>query len=400
MTTIDTSRNFLVLLPNTCVCESDVAYQELIHNFCGRIVSPPDLPRDQSEINIYLCGDLDKWPGDVPSPTFPQVIREFSYGYWESTYDLIPLGRVPILVHGVGVYFRQFFTSNLDYFNEIKTTHAFQYLTESNKPSKALRKGIYLTPVKMVDDELHFHLLRCSSNLTGPTENFREIDEMIVDSLNTSARQVFQEPSELNHVLAQIYENRQIDRRENKARIKAHSDKTKDMPSHGLIAFCTFYDSTEFTYLKRDGFDYRYRETSGLTRLHFRLKDDALGSSGAPTHLVRDFNVTLYPNSVFMISLSVNRWYTHEICPSLLNIPRIPTRMGYVVRCSDTSAVHRDGQTYIVDVDQYFPLVPATHDSMESLRELYRRENLTAEVVNYGLVTFSMNQGDYLAPIY
>ena len=398
MSLIDKSRNFLVLLPDLCGGD-DKAYQELIHNFCGHITSPQNLPHDQGELNIYLCGDLDQWPEDVEPPLCPRIIREFSVGHWEHPNDLVTLGQVPILIHGVGVYFKQFFPQQLDLFNTIKTAHTFQSLTESNKTAQALRKGIYLTPVRVIDDELHFQLLRCSSNLSGPTENFREIDKMIVDSLNRYAQEVFQDPSPLNHVLAQIYENHQTNGRDNKARIKAHSDKTKDMPEHGLIAFCTFYD--EITQLERHGFDYRFRETSGLTRLHFRLKSDVKSDD----HFCRDFYVTLYPNSVFLIPLSTNRYYTHEICPSSLNIPRIPTRMGYVVRCSNTFAVHQDGQTYLLDPqpdpqpDQRLPLVPGTTDSMETLRELYRQENMTSIVVKYGLVNFSMNQGDYLAPI-
>jgi hypothetical protein len=130
-------------------------------------------------------------------------------------------------------------------------------------------------------------------------------------------------------VLVQIYENKKDERqKEIKARIKAHSDKTKDMPKNGLIAFCSFYDMPTKRQLKpskTDRYDWCYKETSVLTSLHFKLKNTVIDES-----FVKEFSVTLYPNSVFIIPLSTNRLYTHEIKPSVLNIDKIPMRMGYV----------------------------------------------------------------------
>jgi hypothetical protein len=57
--------------------------------------------------------------------------------------------------------------------------------------------------------------------------------------------------------------------------------------------------------------------------------------------------VTLYPESAFFMPLSTNRLYTHEIRPSGLDASLLPTRLGYVVRCSSTEAVHKHGQTFI-----------------------------------------------------
>lgn len=62
-----------------------------------------------------------------------------------------------------------------------------------------------------------------------------------------------------------------------------------------------------------------------------------------------NFDITLYPNSVFVMSLDMNRLYTHEIIPSILPIDRIPTRMGYVIRCSKTNAIFKNEQTYIIN---------------------------------------------------
>ena len=71
-------------------------------------------------------------------------------------------------------------TSRKNYFDLVTNEHEFQTLTESNKPSNAYRTGIYLTPVTKKEDGIEFKLLRCSSNLGGPTDNFREISRIIV----------------------------------------------------------------------------------------------------------------------------------------------------------------------------------------------------------------------------
>ncbi len=178
-------------------------------------------------------------------------------------------------VHGAGIYYRRFFDLGGDYFNRICAEHTFQSLTESTKPSKAHRKGIYLTPVEQIGNELHFRLLRCSTNLSGPTENFRTTDTQIVDALNQEADRIFADHSPLNHVLAQIYHNTPASssHKQAKAAISAHADKTKDMPTNGIMAFCTFYDQLDkLSPLESDPFDYGYKGVSGLTKLRFRLK--------------------------------------------------------------------------------------------------------------------------------
>jgi hypothetical protein len=310
------------------------------------------------------------------------------------------LGRVPILVHGVGVYYRRFFDLDLDLFNRISTEHAFQSLTESNKPGKAHRTGIYLTPVTQDGEQLHFHLLRCSTNLSGPTENFRATDRYIVDALNQEAASIFEHQAPLNHVLAQIYHNTPAaaDRKQSKAKISAHADKTKDMPVNGIMVFCTFYDRLDrLTPLEKDAFDYGYQGTSGLTKLHFRLKDAiAKRSEGTLPH---QFTLTLYPNSAFFMPLSTNRLYTHEIRSSMLDAELLPTRLGYVVRCSGTEAVHKHGDTFLKRDRELVKLEPPTIEGIDELRKLYAHENNTPAFIDYGdRFLFSMNAGDYLAP--
>lgn len=369
---------------------------ELVSRFCGRVVH--SFSEIKQEKRIYVCGDVTGLPDQFGSL---YIIKELSSNYENyPRHHLITLGEVPIIVSNAGVYFRKLFTGD-DFFDRIKSEHDFQELTESNKPGKAFRKGIYLTNVTKDDEDvLHYRLLRCSSNLTGPTDNFRPTDHQVVDVLNEAAKYVFEQETTLNHVLAQIYVNKgrtEEHNKEVKAKIKAHSDKTKDMPKDALIVFCTFYDNVDLKHLSTpaaDPFDKCYKGITGLTTMLFKLKDTVNDDT-----LEKEFTVTLYPNSVFMIPLSTNRLYTHETRPSMLNADKIPTRLGYVVRCSNLEAQYVDDQAYILDEDGYIKLEPMTEEGQNELKSSYREENISAEVINYGKVNFSMNAGDYERPI-
>mmetsp|Transcript_46092 Transcript_46092/g.133568 ORF Transcript_46092/g.133568 Transcript_46092/m.133568 type:complete len:722 (-) Transcript_46092:66-2231(-) len=379
--------------------------QELAKDFCGAVVTDLSRLPSLSKKTVYLCGDIAKAGGlKLEAAERVYVIGELSHGFdGNVAWSVVDLGRVPILVHGVGVYYRQFFDLSLDCFNRIRAEHAFQTLTESNKPGTAHRTGIYLTPVDQHGEEVHFRLLRCSSNFSGPTVNFGESDRHIVEALNQEAAGIFQNRAPLNHVLAQIYHNARAtgDQKQTKAKIKAHADKTKDMPGNGLMAFCTFYDQLErLQPLASDAFDYGHKGTSGLTKLQFRLKACAAERPGCT--LTPQFSVTLYPNSVFFMPLSTNRLYTHEIRPAALDAHMLPTRMGYVVRCSATEAVYKDGATFLkMPVGQLVQLEPPTPEGMDHLRDLYAEENATDAVIDYskyGPIHFSMNRGDYTRP--
>ncbi len=397
-----TKNILLVLAENT---EANPALQHLVANFCGTVAHDLSaLEGDFSQKRVYVCGDVGKL---ACHNTLLYVIRELSYYDENSPHanmQVVSLGQVPVTVCGVGVYFRCLFEET-DYFQAIKTAHAFQDLTESTKPSQAFRKGIYLTEVSkeltIAQTEIwHYRLLRCSSNFSGATENFCDIDHFLVKNMNEVVKYVFEKETDLNHVLAQIYENtKDTDAgKEKKAKIKAHSDKTKDMPQEGLIAFCTFYDKAGFAHLKlspTDRYDWQYKGISGLTKLHFKLKPTVQDD-----YLVKEFSVTLYPNSVFFIPLSTNRLYTHEIKPSVLPIDKIPTRMGYVVRCSNKEALHMNNQTYIKEGGTLIKLEPMTDAGMEDLKDTYRQENQSENEVKYGKIDFSMNLGDYQKPIY
>ena len=336
---------------------SELEDEALAKDFCGTVLTVDDVSSGlPSFLNktVYLCGDLAKAGGlelELKAAERVFVIRELSHDDDDSvSWPVVGVGRVPILVHGVGVLYRRFFDPGLDYFNRIRAEHAFQSLTESNKPGKAHRTGLYLTPVEQIGEALHFRLLRCSSNLSGPTENFRDSDRHIVDALNEEAAVIFQNQAPLNHVLAQIYWNTPATatQKQTKAKIKGHADKTKDMPENGIMAFCTFYDQLDKLQPRaNDPFDYGYKGASGLTKLHFRLKAPVAERPGCT--LPQRFSVTLYPNSVFFMSLSANRLYTHEIRPSGLDAAQLPTRLGYVARCSAREAVHKDGHTFPQD---------------------------------------------------
>jgi hypothetical protein len=393
---------------NILIALSTLEDKGLIKDFCGSVIIVDDLSSGLpsfSQKTVYLCGDVSRVSGlNLTAAERIFVIRELSHGYNEDdgkTWALVDLGQVPILVHGVGVYYRRFFDPGSDHFNRICTEHAFQSLTESTKPGKAHRTGIYLTPVKQDGEELHFRLLRCSTNLSGPTENFRVNDRRIVDALNQEAAFIFQNQAPLNHVLAQIYHNTSAAAapKQSKARISAHADKTKDMPINGIMAFCTFYDQLDKLrpLTKDDAFDYGYKGTSGLTRLRFRLKEPVVERPGCA--LPTQFTLTLYPNSVFFMPLSTNRLYTHEIQSPALDAELLPTRLGYVVRCSSAEAVHKNGHTFLKMDGKLVKLAPPTLEGMNELRKLYAEENKTQAFIDYGdKFLFSMNTGDYIAP--
>ncbi len=397
---VDDARN-IVVAPST-LHDNDV-----VRDFLGASITPEELASGSHDLagkNVYLCGDVSGISDrQLRAAAQVFVIRELSHGHREDVgtpWTLVDVGRVPIRVHGAGVYYRRFFELDADHFERIRAEHAFQSLTESTKPGSAHRSGIYLTPVTRHGDELHFRLLRCSTNLSGPTENFRPTDAHIVEALNREADAVFRNHAPLNHVLAQIYHNTPAttERKQSKAKISAHADKTKDMPANGIMAFCTFYDRLDrLRPLADDAFDYGVNGVSGLTKLHFRLKEPAAEHDGAA--LPPQFTLTLYPGSVFFMPLSTNRLYTHEIRPSTLDAESIPTRLGYVVRCSNAEAVHKDGRTFLKMAGDLVQLEPPTPAGMDELRRLYAKENTTSSFIDYGdEFLFSMNTGDYVAP--
>ncbi len=349
----------------------------------------------------------------------------------------ILLDDVPISIHGLGVYYRNIYgwrdildpliqhkrriikSKKPTYFKQLTQAHNFQSLTESNKEGSAYRKGVYLSQVTEKKGELFFNLLRCSTNLDGPTERFKVIDTEILSSANVLCEEIFTNPAELNHVLAQVYHNKVILNEkgepigEKKATISAHSDKTKDMPENAIIAFASFYEadgkvSKEIKRWSSDPYDLKYgpKGVSVLSRLLFKKKgcvsnlknSQTVSDSVSDSNLPETFEITLYPNSLFVIPMSTNRMYTHEIRAPILPADKIPTRLGYVMRCSETLAAYNDDGTFVCDGDIRYQLVAPSDEDVSGLKGLYRLENVECDVVRYPPTNFSLNLGDYMKP--
>ena len=388
-------------------------------NFLGKVFTSLEelLNSKFSAQNLYFTGEITK---DVlhkfPLTCRVFVVADLSTGWRtgylaETLYTLVTSGQLPRDIFGVAAFFPQLFDERVDFFRQITEDHQLQNLKLGARPGDAFRKGIYLTPVQKIGDseELHFKLLRCSTNLDGPTENFRETDQLVVDTVNFARNLVLPQTADLNHVLAQVYHNSVAENgKSKKASISAHSDKTKDMHENGAIAFCTFYEGYSggdfvgpgVEFRKLDGsYDYVYgKGNTVLTKLRFRLKQDVVGHN---LTLEKDFQITLYPNSVVIIPLSTNRLYTHEIVPSGLPVNIIPTRIGFTIRSSKVDAVYKNGQNFIrAEGDRLIPLEPTTNEKVKKLQDLYFAENTSAKIVDYrgDPFFFSMNSGDYIKP--
>jgi len=401
-------------------------YHYITEYFCGVVLNGVEAFRTHRHklgTILYIFGDIAGLLSQIDlsySKFIEQidVITDLSYNY-ESTdqYNLIDTGEVPINIFDVGIYFRRFFSSDYesddkDYYKSITTEHNFQTLGLADKPGLAYRTGIYLTHVEKVDDLTKFKLLRCSTSLGGGTDNFRETDCEIINKANHIVRYYFEQAAPLNHVLAQTYHNSTVSdgfrTKEKKAKIAEHSDKTKDMPKNAVMAFCSFYDlnaenSDTYSQFEDDPYDlccrseiHRYSRETVLTKLRFRLKPDVKFR-----HMYEEtFDITLYPDSMFLIPLSTNQLYTHEIVPSTLSNDKVPTRLGYVIRSSNTDAVFQNGKTYIVRHNKLIELKEPTPEGVEELKQMYLLENKTSDHVDYGdRFDFSLNRGDYMEPI-
>eukprot|EP00929_Paragymnodinium_shiwhaense_P118255 TRINITY_DN90195_c0_g1_i1.p1 TRINITY_DN90195_c0_g1~~TRINITY_DN90195_c0_g1_i1.p1 ORF type:complete len:809 (+),score=157.25 TRINITY_DN90195_c0_g1_i1:127-2553(+) len=466
-------------------------------DFCGRVVMWSELQTENNQgkladifrdTAVYLVGDMSTVSKDTLEATFRSASRilivadmvESADSFKMDRATRVTRGAVPVMVHGVGVMYRNLFggteaaeggENNEDIFTKLTTDHSLQALTESNKPGAAYRTGIYLTEVEREADESRFRLLRCSSNLAGPTASFRATDRQIVSRLNTESRAIFDGASAMNHVLAQAYWNNYVVKegtaprtpepdshssasdegevaaaetvpvttvtKQAKAKIKAHADKTKDMPREGVMAFCTFYNEQELRArlqkFEQDddatgllgsfdcpSYDWGHWSgkngkkkvfSSGMTKLRFELKQPLAQRQEAADFdearkLPKRFDVVLFPNSVFMMPLSTNRLYTHQTVPGGLDVCMLPTRLGYVVRCSKTEAVRRDGCTYVKNAASGrfdAKLVEPTQAGIADLKKLYGKENDCDELMDYGVergeFLFSLNKGDYMCPI-
>jgi hypothetical protein len=374
------------LTKNTLLClGSDTKNQglELLkREFCGAVQSA-ETPFDLKDLKcdrIFVAGDISLLRNENKIQNL-KIIGELSSNCAGSNClnqtlgTIVSIGEVPRLI-GTGVYYPQLFKHDATYFTRLNEVHSFHELHESSKPTPAFRTGVYLSRVSQSNDE--YHLLRCSTNLKGPTENFSKVDEEIIGTVQSRVSDVIANSSLLNHVLAQVYHNQD----KKKARISRHSDKTKDMPDNGIIVFCTFYDDHKIDPPPK---------LTPYTTLRFRIK---FPMNGKPP----GFDVILNPGSVFVIPLETNRLYTHEIVPSAL--VKVPTRLGYVIRCSKTIAKYENNSTMIQNNKGLFePLVAAPNTTdVQTLKKFYLLENSSPNKILYPHFHFSLNQGDYLPP--
>ncbi len=135
---ISKTKNTLIIIAEESDFSEELKY--LKENFCGTVLmGNPQSSAGLEGQKLYVCGDISGL-GKLSQPI--HIIEELSEhidSYSGSAMQVVGLGQVPISVHDAGVYYRQLFVDDKDYFQRIKSEHAFQELTESTKASKAGR---------------------------------------------------------------------------------------------------------------------------------------------------------------------------------------------------------------------------------------------------------------------
>src|SRR6187402_1691514 len=80
-----------------------------LDDFAGAVLTDPSAAPDLAGKAVYLRGDVSKAAAlDLSAASRVLVIREGSHGYPEgdlAAWPVVGLGRVPIQVHGLGVYY-------------------------------------------------------------------------------------------------------------------------------------------------------------------------------------------------------------------------------------------------------------------------------------------------------
>jgi hypothetical protein len=381
------------IAPDTSIAKK---LETLLQEFCGRVYcdSYSEIG-SENNAQVFFSGDFEAFQHVETKfeKTSMKIIRDLCVNYdGAAAENLVNLDEVPVQINQLAVCINNYFGAHPDMYDNILTAHRFQTLNDAS-----YRKGVLLSHIDKLDGKaLEFILMRCSTDFQGPTESFAEVDQVILDGTKNIGALFFRDGAQPNHILAQMYENIiNSSGKDKKAKISSHADKTKDMPTNGMIAFCTFYCNKlqSPTLEHRDG-DYFHKGVSVLSKLRFRLKR----SIQAQPDLLKTFEVTLYPNSLLMIPLSTNRLYTHEIVPSQLSANLTPTRIGYVVRTSKSRAVFQNNSTYIRQGNELDKMRKPTDADRQELKDLYLKENLTDDIVDYGHCLYSFNSRDYLEP--
>jgi hypothetical protein len=375
-------------------------FNYIVNNFCGRVYHvsclPDSIRNTKFDGKIWAMGDLKDMPKGQPL----QVIGDHStFENWSDMWTKTDDGQVPINVDGIGVFFRR--STNLSLFKSLLSGHKMFTLTETNKAGTAHRTGTYLSPMTCHDGSIEYKYLRCSTNLDGPTQEFNEFDNQIVVQVNGLMNDYFTGAELMNHVLMQLYNNTVVDGKQVKARISSHADKTKDMPEGGVMAFVTLYDLDELAKLGSlpgmvtSRFDMKMNGKSIFPTLLFKPKADI-------PHL-KEQSIPLYPGSVFIMSLSSNRIYTHAVVPAVGEVAHLPTRLGYVARCSNRTAKWQEDGTYVKYDDTWHQMLPTDSEEASEeasvVRNLYFQENTTMNCIEYGQWYSSFNKGDYMKPM-
>jgi hypothetical protein len=348
-------------------------------HFCGKVVeNVREIKRSINTI-IYFCGNA------LRSPLDAFVIKELSYNI--TTQSTVSLGAVPINISGAGIMFRRFFTKDC-IFSEITNDRAFKQVTENCGSEKIAHTGLFLSPVERHRDGLKYYIQRSRMVCSEPLSCMKTIDAEITSLVNVSVNSFFKSKVRFNHIFADLHspaENR-------KYKPFNKSENTKDMHADALIAYCTFYkdyDGLDFIRQSSDDsiFDCAYGGTSIFPKMRFKLKRDA----PLDKYMRNSFTVTLYPNSLFVISLSTNRFYTHEVI--MPNTKKL-TRVNYTLCSSKTWVLFRN-RPYI-----YENGILTRMDKIggERLEELCSKENNSSIKIDYPNVYCSLSEGDYKEP--
>jgi len=108
--------NHILICIDEQITNTDQELNYIKNNFCGVVISKL-IPIKCRNTIIYMCGDIQK-NTEIIDNELIFVIKEYSYNYSEQ-HNLITSGETPINIHNVGIYFRQLFPTNKNYFELI-----------------------------------------------------------------------------------------------------------------------------------------------------------------------------------------------------------------------------------------------------------------------------------------